>query len=75
MTVQDLIKKLQQYDPNTQVCLGYTDPTDWDYVCEIEEKNFTMGNVIVDTEYTEDSPKDITVNYLRIEVEENQSII
>lgn len=36
MTVQELITQLQQFDPNMEVRVKGTDPTDWEYQNEIE---------------------------------------
>lgn len=36
MTVQELITKLQQFDPNMEVRVRGTDPTDWVYQNAIE---------------------------------------
>ena len=36
MTVQELITQLQQFDPNMEVRVKGTDPTDWTYQNEIE---------------------------------------
>lgn len=36
MTVKELIEQLQQFDPETEVMVEVTDPTDWTYQNPIE---------------------------------------
>ncbi len=65
MLVKDLIKKLQQVDPELKVIIHHTDPSDWDYnlplreqdvraevvdYLNIEDANFEDGEPIVPEE-------------------------
>jgi hypothetical protein len=65
MLVKDLIKKLEQVNPELKVIIHHTDPTDWDYnlplreqdvrvevvdYLNIEEANFEDGEPIVPEE-------------------------
>jgi hypothetical protein len=63
MKVKDLIKKLQQVDPELKVIIHHTDHTDWDYnlplreqdvrveeVWDIDEANFEEGEPIGENE-------------------------
>ena len=44
MTVQELITQLQQFDPNMEVRVQGTDPTDWTYQNEIEKIKVSESN-------------------------------
>ena len=39
MLVKDLIKKLQQVDPELKVIIHHTDPSDWDYNLPLREQD------------------------------------
>ena len=44
MTVKELIEKLQQMDPNMEVRIGVTDPTDFDYQVDVEDVRVEVTN-------------------------------
>lgn len=57
MTVQELITQLQQFDPNIEVRVKGTDPTNWIYQNEIkcvEEDNSNWEDELEATEWDED---------------------
>ena len=44
MTVQELINKLQEFDPETEVMFSHTDHTDYDYKIDMYEEDIYMGD-------------------------------
>ena len=44
MTVKQLIAKLSKFDPNMEVRVKGTDPTDWEYQNEIEYVGEDISN-------------------------------
>jgi hypothetical protein len=54
MTVKELIKHLEQFEPETEVMFSHTDPTDWTTKINIEEEDVVLGDVVSD-DYDGDS--------------------
>ena len=44
MTVQELINKLQEFDPETEVMFSHTDHTDYSYKIDMYEDDIYMGD-------------------------------
>jgi hypothetical protein len=50
MLVKDLIKKLQQVDPELKVIIHHTDTTDWDYNLPLREQDVRVEEVCYELE-------------------------
>jgi hypothetical protein len=51
MTVQELINKLQEFEPETKVIFSHTDHTDFNYRIEMSEGDISLDD---DIDYEED---------------------